>query len=160
MGRSEWSKETIIADVKAKEVRFIRRMFTDINGRIKYVEIPFSQLEKALDNKMTFDGSSMDGFVRIEVSSVDLSTNHYLALVRLLKAGLIGIELKIYPPEEVRENIYAMDDQARIEQGILTLPASLREAVDELEATPLILNSLGQHIADRFIMEKRLEYQY
>lgn len=57
MGRSEWSKETIIADVKAKEVRFIRRMFTDINGRIKNVEIPFSQLEKALDNKMTFDGS-------------------------------------------------------------------------------------------------------
>lgn len=59
----------------------------------------------------------------------------------------------------MREYIYAMDDQARIEQGILTLPASLREAVDELEATPLILNSLGQHIADRFIMEKRLEYQ-
>ncbi|MBC7032913.1 glutamine synthetase, partial [Salmonella enterica subsp. enterica serovar Enteritidis] len=57
---------------------FLRLMFTDINGIIKNVEVPISQLEKVLNNKITFDGSSIDGFVRIEESDMllypDLNT--------------------------------------------------------------------------------------
>lgn len=68
----QWTRESILKDAKAKNVRFIRLMFTDINGMIKNVEIPFSQLEKALDNNMMFDGSSIDGFVRIEESDMYL----------------------------------------------------------------------------------------
>lgn len=55
-----------MADAKENNVKFIRLMFTDILGTIKNVEIPLSQLSKALDNNMTFDGSSIEGFVRIE----------------------------------------------------------------------------------------------
>lgn len=65
-----------IAEIKkiAKEenVRFLRLMFTDVMGTIKNVEVPISQLEKVLDNKMMFDGSSIEGFVRIEESDMYL----------------------------------------------------------------------------------------
>lgn len=68
----KWTRESILKDAKEKNVRFIRLMFTDINGMIKNVEIPFSQLDKAMDNNMMFDGSSIDGFVRIEESDMYL----------------------------------------------------------------------------------------
>jgi len=67
-----WTKERIMADAKENNVKFIRLMFTDILGTIKNVEIPLSQLSKALDNNMTFDGSSIEGFVRIEESDMYL----------------------------------------------------------------------------------------
>jgi len=73
-----YSKEDIIKIAKEQNVRFIRLQFTDLMGSIKNVEIPISQLEKALDNKMMFDGSSIEGYVRIEESDMylypDLST--------------------------------------------------------------------------------------
>ncbi|RAZ70121.1 type I glutamate--ammonia ligase [Planococcus maitriensis] len=68
----KYSKEDIIRLVKEEDVNFIRLQFTDILGVIKNVEIPTSQLDKALDNKMMFDGSSIDGFVRIEESDMYL----------------------------------------------------------------------------------------
>ncbi|WP_422123474.1 type I glutamate--ammonia ligase [Planococcus sp. X10-3] len=68
----KYSKEDIQKLVKEEDVNFIRLQFTDILGIIKNVEIPTSQLEKALDNKMMFDGSSIDGFVRIEESDMYL----------------------------------------------------------------------------------------
>jgi glutamine synthetase len=51
-------------------VRFLRLQFTDIMGIIKNVEIPRSQFEKALDNEIMFDGSSIEGFTRIEESDM------------------------------------------------------------------------------------------
>ena len=69
---SKLSKEDIKQIVKDKNVKFIRLQFTDILGTIKNVEIPLSQLDKALDNKMMFDGSSIEGFVRIEESDMYL----------------------------------------------------------------------------------------
>ncbi|MFJ8064482.1 type I glutamate--ammonia ligase [Psychrobacillus sp. NPDC096426] len=66
------NRETILEMVKEHNVRYIRLQFTDIFGTIKNVEIPVSQLSKALDNKMMFDGSSIEGFVRIEESDMYL----------------------------------------------------------------------------------------
>lgn len=68
----KYTKEDIQRIVKEKNVKFIRLQFTDILGVIKNVEIPLSQLDKALDNKMMFDGSSIEGFVRIEESDMYL----------------------------------------------------------------------------------------
>lgn len=72
------SKEEIKQIMQEENVQFLRLMFTDINGIIKNVEVPASQVDKVLDNKITFDGSSIDGFVRIEESDMllhpDLST--------------------------------------------------------------------------------------
>ena len=69
---SKFTKENIKEIVKEEAVKFIRLQFTDILGTIKNVEIPVSQLDKALDNKMMFDGSSIEGFVRIEESDMYL----------------------------------------------------------------------------------------
>ncbi|HUC90630.1 MAG TPA: type I glutamate--ammonia ligase [Paenibacillus sp.] len=66
------TKEDILRIAKEENVRFIRLQFTDLLGTIKNVEIPLSQLEKALDNKMMFDGSSIEGYVRIEESDMYL----------------------------------------------------------------------------------------
>ncbi|GER67871.1 glutamine synthetase [Weizmannia acidilactici] len=68
----KFTREEILKDAKEQNVKFIRLQFTDILGTIKNVEIPLSQLEKALDNKIMFDGSSIEGFVRIEESDMYL----------------------------------------------------------------------------------------
>lgn len=65
-------KEQIMEKVKEENVRYIRLQFTDLFGTVKNVEIPVSQLPKALNNKMMFDGSSIEGFVRIEESDMYL----------------------------------------------------------------------------------------
>ncbi|WP_027963269.1 type I glutamate--ammonia ligase [Halalkalibacillus halophilus] len=67
------TKEDIYKRIEEENVRFIRLQFTDLLGTIKNVEIPLSQLDKALDNQMMFDGSSIEGFVRIEESDMQLS---------------------------------------------------------------------------------------
>lgn len=72
MTGTQTRKEEIIQEAKEQQVRFIRLQFTDLFGNLKNVEIPTSQLEKALDNKMMFDGSSIEGFTRIEESDMYL----------------------------------------------------------------------------------------
>ncbi|MDD9149668.1 MULTISPECIES: type I glutamate--ammonia ligase [unclassified Sporolactobacillus] len=67
---AKFTKEDIISKVNEANVKFIRLQFTDLLGIIKNVEIPVSQLEKALNNKIMFDGSSIEGFVRIEESDM------------------------------------------------------------------------------------------
>lgn len=78
MTRKAKTAEEIKHIAEEENVRFLRLMFTDIMGTIKNVEVPVSQLYKVLDNKMMFDGSSIEGFVRIEESDMylypDLST--------------------------------------------------------------------------------------
>ncbi len=69
---AKYTKEQIIQLVKENDVKFIRLQFTDILGTLKNVAITDSQLEKALDNKCMFDGSSIEGFVRIEESDMYL----------------------------------------------------------------------------------------
>lgn len=62
---ARYTKEEILRIAKEENVRYIRLMFTDINSVIKSVEIPVKRLETALDGKVMFDGSSIEGFVRI-----------------------------------------------------------------------------------------------
>ena len=66
------TREEIIKRIEDENVKYIRLQFTDITGTIKNVEVPVSQIEKVLDNKMMFDGSSIEGFVRIEESDMYL----------------------------------------------------------------------------------------
>ena len=67
-----YTKQDIIRIVEENDVQFIRLQFTDVFGTLKNVAISVSQLEKALDNKCMFDGSSIEGFVRIEESDMYL----------------------------------------------------------------------------------------
>lgn len=63
-----YTKEDIIRIVKEQEVEFIRLQFTDIFGQLKNVTITSSQIERAVNNQIMFDGSSIEGFVRIDES--------------------------------------------------------------------------------------------
>lgn len=67
---SKYTKDEILDIAREEDVRYIRLQFTGLNGTIKNVEIPLSQLPKALDNDILFDGSSIEGFVRIQESDM------------------------------------------------------------------------------------------
>ena len=71
-----YTKEDILRIAEEKDVRFVRLQFIDIFGQIKNVAITRSQLEKALDNKCIFDGSSIEGFVRINESYMYLRPDY------------------------------------------------------------------------------------
>lgn len=68
----KYNKEDIFRLVEEEDVEFIRLQFTDIFGMLKNVAITASQLEKALDNRCMFDGSAIEGFVRVEESDMYL----------------------------------------------------------------------------------------
>lgn len=68
----KYTRDDILRMVKEDDVEFIRLQFTDIFGDLKNVAITASQIEKALDNKIMFDGSSIEGFARIEESDMYL----------------------------------------------------------------------------------------
>lgn len=94
---AKYSKKEIIQDAQEKSVNYVRLQFTDMLGTIKAVEIPAAtQLEDALDGKVMFDGSSIEGFVRIKEADMylkpDLNTwlvlpfedSHYGKVARLV----------------------------------------------------------------------------
>ena len=66
------TKAQILEAVEHEKVKFMRLQFTDILGTIKNVEIPDRQFQEALDGRIMFDGSSIEGFVRIEESDMYL----------------------------------------------------------------------------------------
>lgn len=67
-----YTKQDVLRIAREQDVKFVRLQFTDIMGTLKNVAITVEQLEKALDNKCMFDGSSIEGFVRIEESDMYL----------------------------------------------------------------------------------------
>ena len=69
---AKYTKKDIIQMVEDDDVEFIRLQFTDIFGALKNVAITASQIEKVLDNGCMFDGSSIEGFARIEESDMYL----------------------------------------------------------------------------------------
>jgi glutamine synthetase len=96
---------------------------------------------------------------RIELRSPDPSCNPYLAFAAMIHAGLDGIENDLDCPDPVRENIYEFDEDKREEYGIETLPSNLGGAVDALEADDVIIDALGEHVAEKFIKAKRREFK-
>lgn len=84
-------RQQILEHLEAHDVRFLRLQFTDLTGVNKNVEVPRSQFEKALDGEVMFDGSSIDGFTRIEESDMllepDLSTYRIDPWISIGKGG-------------------------------------------------------------------------
>ncbi|PLR77109.1 type I glutamate--ammonia ligase [Bacillus sp. V3-13] len=95
---------------------------------------------------------------RLEVRSVDPSANPYLAMAVLLKAGLDGIKNELNPPAPVDRNIYVMNKEERLAEGIDDLPATLAQALDALKANEVITSALGEHILEHFIEAKEIEW--
>jgi len=70
------TRKEIMDIIKKENIHFFRLQFVDINGHMKNVAIPRSQIEKALDGNIMFDGSSIDGFVRIQESDMYLKPDY------------------------------------------------------------------------------------
>ncbi len=71
-----YTKAEILKILKEEKVQFLRLQFTDIMGMNKNVQVPASQFEKALDGEIMFDGSSIEGFTRIEESDMLLKPDY------------------------------------------------------------------------------------
>ena len=95
---------------------------------------------------------------RIEFRSPDPTCNPYLAFAVMLGAGLKGVEGKYPLPEPVEHDIFEMDEKARAEAGISSLPGSLWEAVEETKQSVLVNDVLGDHIFGKFIANKEKEW--
>jgi len=93
---------------------------------------------------------------RLELRCPDPSCNPYLAFAVILKCGLDGIAHDLPLPEPTEENLFEND---RARQGLATLPATLREAVDELQKDAVVQEALGPHIYERFVEAKTQEWE-
>ena len=95
---------------------------------------------------------------RIELRSPDPAANPYLSLAVCLRAGLEGIREKIEPPKSVNCNVFAMTEDEKNRMGIERLPGTLIEAVEELEKDAFIRKTLGDHVANNYIVAKKEEW--
>ena len=95
---------------------------------------------------------------RIEFRAPDPSCNPYLAFAVMLAAGLKGVEDEYELPEPIEEDIYEMTEKEMRERGIATLPGNLYEAILEIEKSELVKEALGEHIFNKFVENKKIEW--
>jgi len=95
---------------------------------------------------------------RIELRSPDPTANPYLSLALILAAGLEGIREKLQPPAAVDGNIYEMTEANRKRKHVDCLPADLHEAVEEMKKDKLVRAVLGEHIFEKYVEAKELEW--
>ena len=95
---------------------------------------------------------------RIEYRSPDPACNPYLAFAIMLSAGLEGIEKQYEVPPPMEKNVAEMSSVEREEAGIKTLPLDLSQAIELAERSDLLRNALGDHIFEKFIANKKIEW--
>jgi glutamine synthetase len=178
------TREEILKTADKEGVRFMRLQFTDILGVIKNVEIPRSQFEKALDGHIMFDGSSIEGFTRIEESDMLLVPDYGTFKVNpwsnpdcskvarmicdvYLPDGspfpgcprmILKRQRKLDPGAPINKNIFTMSQREKRRLKIGQLPANLSEALDELEKDAVVSAALGDHILENYLRAKRQEW--
>jgi glutamine synthetase len=95
---------------------------------------------------------------RAEIRCPDPACNPYLTFAALLQAGLEGIEKGYDLPPPMEQNLYHLTAEQRRARGIVGLPETLGEAIDELAGSDLVRRALGKHIFDRYVELKRKEW--
>ncbi|MFB7932048.1 MULTISPECIES: type I glutamate--ammonia ligase [Streptomyces] len=99
------------------------------------------------------------GSARVEVRSLDSGANPYLAYALLLAAGLKGIEESYELPPGAEDDVWALSDAERRAMGIEPLPQNLGEALTLMERSDLVAETLGEHVFDFFLRNKRQEWE-
>lgn len=97
--------------------------------------------------------------MRVEFRSPDPSSNPYLTLAVILRAGMDGIEKEISPGEPIQDDIYNFTEEKRKEHGIKMLPENLKESINALRKDEVIKDALGPHITEKFIQAKMSEWK-
>lgn len=99
-----------------------------------------------------------EGSARCELRSPDPVCNPYLAFASMLAAGLRGIDEKLELRDPIEENIFGMSPADRTGLDIEELPGNLYEAILEAEKSTLLRETLGDHIFDKYIANKKIEW--
>jgi len=95
---------------------------------------------------------------RIEFRVPDPACNPYLAFSVMLAAGLEGIEKEYKLADPIEENVFEMSSEQRKQRGIGNLPGNLSDAISLTENSQLVRKTLGDHVFDSFIKNKRIEW--
>ncbi len=96
---------------------------------------------------------------RIELRTIDSACNPYLAFAVVLAAGLKGIEEGYDLPREAEDDVWSLNERERKSLGIDPLPRSLYEAIEVAESSELLAETLGEHVYDFFLRNKRAEWE-
>ena len=95
---------------------------------------------------------------RVEHRAIDAACNPYLAYSLVLAAGLKGIEEEYELPPEAEDDVWSLTEYERRSLGISPLPRNLDEAIREMENSELVAETLGEHVYDFFLRNKRAEW--
>ena len=115
------------------------------NNRSALVRVPMYKPQK-------------DQSTRVEYRGLDSAANPYLAYALLLEAGLKGIQEGYELPAGADDDVWALSDAERRVMGIEPLPTSLDEAIKVMEKSELVAHTLGEHVFDVFLRNKRAEF--
>ncbi len=99
-----------------------------------------------------------DQSTRVEIRSLDAACNPYLAYAVLLGAGMKGIEEEYDLPPEAEDDVWTLTDRERRSLGIEPLPASLDHAIHLMEDSELVAETLGEHVFDFVLRNKKAEW--
>ena len=95
---------------------------------------------------------------RMELRTIDSAANPYLAFAVILAAGMKGIEEGYELPREAEDDVWSLTERERKSLGIDPLPKNLAEAIAVAESSELLAETLGEHVFDFFLRNKRAEW--
>jgi glutamine synthetase len=95
----------------------------------------------------------------VELKAADASSNPYLAVGGLIAAGLDGLERGLEPPEPINVDPATIDEQERVERGIIRLPTTQEEALNALEVDGVLTDALGPVLTDAYLAVRRSEWE-
>src|SRR6202051_4137274 len=144
-----------IAAVFAQWVNSYKRL---VPGYEAPVYVAWSQRNRSALIRIPLYTRGSDQAQRTEIRCPDPACNPYLTFATLLHAGLEGIEQGYELPEPMETNLYHLTSEQRKERGIVSLPETLGEAVDEVAGSGVGRKYLCPHIFDRYIELKRKEW--
>ena len=121
---------------------------------VSWAHVDRSDLVRVPSYKPGYENS-----MRVEYRAPDPACNPYLAFSAMLGAGMRGVEEEYPLPPQVEGDVNTMTPDERLARGIKTLPGSLSEAIYEAEEGELLKNTLGEHILNSVIRNKRMEWE-
>jgi glutamine synthetase len=116
------------------------------NNRSAMVRVPMYKPQKGVST-------------RVELRTIDSASNPYLAFAVVLAAGMKGIEEGYDLPEGAEDDVWSLTERERKSLGIEPLPTSLSEAIRVAEDSELLAETLGEHVFDFFLRNKRTEWR-
>jgi glutamine synthetase len=116
------------------------------NNRSAMVRVPMYKPQKGVST-------------RIELRTIDSACNPYLAYAVVLAAGMKGITEDYELPREAEDDVWTLTERERKSMGIAPLPSSLADAISVAEDSELLAETLGEHVFDFFLRNKRTEWR-